>query len=93
MSFPIRPVVIFSLMALSYGLWGASSCWAQSEKRTWHAASGKFSIEAELADIRDDKVQLKKADGTTTWVELEKLSLADIKFVQESLDQARQTLR
>lgn len=93
MSFSIRSVAVLCLIAIAYVLWGASSCWAQAEMRTWHAASGKFSIEAELADIRDDKVQLKKADGTTTWVELQKLSLADIKFVQESLDQARHALR
>ncbi len=66
---------------------------AQTAVRTWHAASGGFSVDAELIDVREDKVQLKKKDGSAIWVELNKLSLADIRFVEESMNKAREDLR
>ncbi|MFO1064261.1 MAG: SHD1 domain-containing protein [Pirellulales bacterium] len=62
---------------------------AQEDVRTWHAAAGGFSVEAELVDVRQDKVQLKKRDGSTLWVDLDKLSLADVKFVEAAMKKAR----
>lgn len=67
--------------------------YGQSEIRKWHAATGGFNVEAEMLDLRDNKVQLKKKDGTEIWVELEKLSLADIRYVEETMKKARQGLR
>ncbi len=74
----------FICLAPSLGL-------AQTAVRTWHAASGGFSVDAELIDVREDKVQLKKKDGSAIWVELNKLSLADIRFVEESMNKAAKT--
>ena len=84
------PVPILAMLLCCLPL---THCDAQSNLRTWHAASGGFSVEAELIDVRDDKAQLKKKDGTTIWVELQKLSLADIRFVEGAMNQARQGLQ
>lgn len=46
-------------------------------RRTWTDATGKFKIEAELVRVADGKVELKKTDGTTISVPLDKLSAAD----------------
>ena len=67
--------------------------YGQSEIRKWHAATGGFNVEAEMIDLRDNKVQLKKKDGSEIWVDLEKLSLADVRFVEETMKKARQGLR
>lgn len=53
------------------------------EIRKWQSASGTFSLDAELLEVKDQKVQLKKADGTTLWVDLQKLSADDVQFVRE----------
>jgi tetratricopeptide (TPR) repeat protein len=45
--------------------------------RTWTDASGKYSIKAELLKSEDGVVELKKEDGTTVVLPLEKLSDAD----------------
>lgn len=77
---------------------GVNTAWAQTEEaaaaplRTWHAATGGFKVEAELVDVRESKVQLRKADGSSLWVPLERLSLADVKFIQAELAKARQSL-
>lgn len=75
---------------------GLNSARAQTEGtaplRTWHAATGGFKVEAELVDVRESKVQLRKADGSSLWVPLERLSLADVKFIQAELAKARQAL-
>ena len=49
----------------------ATPAFAQS----WTSANGKFTVEAEFVQIKDDKVQLKKeSNGKLIWVELKKLS-------------------
>jgi hypothetical protein len=53
---------------------------AASKLRTWSDASGKFKIEAEMIRLEKGEVQLKKADGTTVAVPLDKLSQADQEF-------------
>ncbi len=71
----------------------ASAQTASSAKmRTWHAATGGFKVEAELVDVRENKAQLSKADGTTLWVPLDKLSLADVKYIQAEMARARKAL-
>ena len=50
--------------------------------RTWTDTSGSFSVEAELVDILDGKVRLKKKDGRDITVPLAKLSEADQQFVK-----------
>ena len=46
-------------------------------RRTWTDASGKFTIEAELVRAVDGVVTLKKADGSTIDVPVDRLSQAD----------------
>ncbi len=36
---------------------------AFGEPRTWRDSTGKFSVEAELVEVKDEKVVLKKANG------------------------------
>jgi thiol-disulfide isomerase/thioredoxin len=55
---------------------------AGSQTRTWSDASGKFNVEAELVEVKDGKVVLKKADGSELTVPLSKLSSADRDFLK-----------
>jgi hypothetical protein len=45
-------------------------------------------VEAELVDVRDGKVILKRTDGTQITVPLNQLSLGDVRYVQEVLAEA-----
>jgi hypothetical protein len=57
---------------------------ATGAMRTWTDRTGKHQVEAELVAVNDGKVTLKKADGTTSTVPLEKLSEADRRFAEQS---------
>jgi CubicO group peptidase (beta-lactamase class C family) len=50
--------------------------------RTWSDASGKFSIEAELVEVKDGQVVLRKADGSEIKLPVAKLSAADRKHLE-----------
>ena len=47
---------------------------ADAATRTWSSANGKFTIEAEMVTVKDEKVELRKANGDLIEVPLEKLS-------------------
>lgn len=49
--------------------------------RKWTSTSGKFSVEAELLEVKDGSVRLKKRDGKIVTVPLAKLSKADREHV------------
>jgi tetratricopeptide (TPR) repeat protein len=51
--------------------------------RMWSDRSGKFKVEAELVGVADGKVQLKRKDGQTVEVPLERLSDEDQKFIAD----------
>jgi hypothetical protein len=51
--------------------------------RTWNDASGTFSLEAEFVGVKDGKVMLKKTNGKTVAVPLDRLSKEDRVFVAE----------
>ncbi len=55
---------------------------ATPELRTWQDVTGKFSIEAALVRAGAGKVTLRKANGTTIEVPLEKLSEADRDYLR-----------
>ncbi|WP_425400920.1 SHD1 domain-containing protein [Aeoliella sp.] len=57
------------------------SCFAES--RTWTAASGGASIEAEYVGAKDGNVTLRKADGKTVSVPIAKLSAADQQYIEQ----------
>lgn len=63
---------------------------AQETLRKWQAVSGDFSVEATLVDVQAEKVQLKKKDGTLIWVDLNKLSQDDVRFVKQHDKNANQ---
>jgi hypothetical protein len=52
--------------------------------RRWSDRSGKFNIDAELVEVKDNAVLLRKSDGKTISVPIDRLSKADQEFVQES---------
>lgn len=55
---------------------------ASTRYRTWTDASGQFSVEAEFGGVAFGKVKLKKADGTTVVVPLERLSAQDQEWIR-----------
>jgi S1-C subfamily serine protease len=58
-----------------------------AEMRTWTAAAGGFTIEAELVEVRaGDVVRLKTKDGRVLDVPLSQLSAADRAFVRPASD-------
>ena len=52
-----------------------------SDKRIWNDATGAFSLEAEFVKVEDGNVTLKKTDGKTITIPLDKLSQEDRDFV------------
>jgi hypothetical protein len=65
-------VAIFGLLAATAPLASA---------RKWTSNDGKYSVEAELVELADGRVRLKKAEGATVTVSLERLSEADRQFL------------
>ena len=73
-------VVGFTLLLAS-----ASICEAQARK--WTDVTGKYSIEAELVELKDGQVRLRKPDGQVITLPLEKLSAADREHVRQEARQ------
>jgi hypothetical protein len=61
----------------------ASKARGSSAGRTWNDATGAFSLEAEFLGVEDGKVKLKKSDGKTVSVPLDKLSKEDQDYVAQ----------
>lgn len=59
-----------------------ASCWCV-EARPWTDSTGKRTTEADFVSLVDGKVTLKKPDGKTVTLALEKLSAADQKLAKE----------
>jgi hypothetical protein len=55
---------------------------AAAKLRTWKDATGSFSVEAEFVGAGVGKVTLRKADGSTIKVPLEKLSAEDQQYIR-----------
>ena len=64
-----RPTSIGSVLLLACGLLLALSPVARS--REWADNTGKYSVEAELVEVRGDRVVLKKPDGAVITVKIE----------------------
>jgi WD40 repeat protein len=56
------------------------------EGREWTSRDGKYTVEAELLSVNNGKAVLKRDDGSTVEVDLDRLSLSDLKYVQEAMD-------
>jgi formylglycine-generating enzyme required for sulfatase activity len=52
-------------------------------ERTWTDTTGKFSVTAELVEVRGDKVVLRREDGKQITVPLAKLSAEDQQFLTQ----------
>ena len=51
--------------------------------RTWTDSTGTFSVEAELVDVRDGVVRMKKPNGSVITVPIERLSDVDRKYLED----------
>lgn len=49
--------------------------------REWTDSTGEFSVEAELLQLKDGKVRLRRKDGRTITVPLSKLSKKDLQYL------------
>ncbi len=51
------------------------------EWRFWKDTSGQYQVEAQLVEVTDTEIVLKKRDGTTVKVPLAKLCAGDLEFI------------
>jgi hypothetical protein len=58
--------------------------------RTWTNRTGKFSVDAELVELRDGKAVLKRSDGRVISVRTSLLSKADRKYIRDELRRRRE---
>jgi hypothetical protein len=56
--------------------------------RQWTYRSGGSPVEAELVDVKDGNAILKRPDGSQLTIPLKKLSLGDIRYINEELKAA-----
>ena len=52
-----------------------------AEIRTWTDDTGQYTVEAELVEVRDGIVFLRKTDGSVSPVPLDRLSEADRQYI------------
>ncbi len=57
--------------------------------RKWTDSTGKFTTEAGFVDFKDGQVQLKKKDGKTITIPIEKLSEVDRNYLQKQVHKSR----
>ena len=62
-------IVVFASMA------GAQA--ADSEMRSWTDSTGQYRVRAAFVELKDGRVWLRKADGSTVGVPLDRLGAAD----------------
>ncbi len=82
----LRPLLIVAFWCLLISVTSAE------EVRKWTARSGGFTVEAELVDVTGGMVVLKKADGSTINVPIDKLSLADVRYITSVMEAAQKAL-
>jgi hypothetical protein len=61
---------------------GSTKAKEAGEIRTWHDAGGQHSVKAAMVDAEGGIVELRKADGSTIKVPIEKLSDADQQYIR-----------
>ena len=64
---------------------------ADAPTRKWTDAAGRFSVEAEMVDLQNGAVHLKRTDGKIISVPLKELSLADQEFVRQATGSSSRT--
>jgi WD40 repeat protein len=70
-------------------LLSASATVCDAQPRIWTDGTGKYSVEAELVEVEDGQVHLRKAGGQVIIVPLERLSAADQEHVRQEAAQPR----
>ena len=65
------------------GLVAAVVSAAENQARKWTDKSGSYSLQAEFVELAGDQVVLKREDGKSARVPLEKLSVADQEYVRQ----------
>ena len=60
--------------------------------REWNSREGNFKVDAELLDVKEGNVVLKCTDGRQLTVPVSKLSLGDIRYVNQMLKEAEASL-
>lgn len=78
---PLKPVVVSFRTAKKVGMETAEAM----PTRTWSDVTGAFSVEAQFVKFDDGKVKLKKGDGKTVAVPLERLCAEDRDFVAQQI--------
>lgn len=67
------------------------ACAAEAEVRTWTDATGNHSVQAELVEVKNGRVHLRKADGGLAAVPLARLSAADREYVERHTSRPTRT--
>lgn len=73
---------------LAFILFVVASSILQAQERTWKDSTGKHTVVGELVEVTDAGVLLKKSDGATKLVPLEKLSTRDRKYAKAKREKA-----
>ncbi|MBL8889530.1 MAG: redoxin domain-containing protein [Planctomycetaceae bacterium] len=76
-----RGLILLVTFVLATMTWSATA--AAQESRTWTDASGKFTVEAILKEVKRDSVVLIMTDGTEKTVPLAQLSADDRKYAAD----------
>lgn len=58
------------------------ACHGDVSGREWKDSSGRFSVEAELVDVRHGEVRLRRGDGTVISVPIDRLSQPDRRYLE-----------
>ena len=75
-------IAIFAASTFALALMASSMDSASAAPRQWKDATGQFSVAAELVEVKNGEVHLKKADGEVIVVSVSKLSDADRKLAE-----------
>lgn len=65
---------------------GGACC--AGESRTWTSADGKHKVEAELLNVDDQQIRIRKSDGTVVSVPLAKISTSDQEYAKKTKQNA-----
>jgi hypothetical protein len=68
--------------ALTLGVLATGIAAVTAQQRTWTDSSGKFSVEAEFVETKQDSVVLKKTSGKLITVPVARLSETDRRYLQ-----------
>ena len=74
-------IAIFAASMFALALMGSSLGSVAAAPRQWKDATGQFSVSAELVEVKNGEVHLKKADGEVIVVAASKLSEVDRSYL------------